>query len=220
MVRPHDDAESLELALIENMAREDLNPLEEARAVRRARRGAGAHARGGRPARRPLARGGLEPAAAARPARRGADADRGRQRSPRATVARCSWRPITTTRRRLARDAAAHGWSVRQTEERGPGGGRTRGRSDRGRARSQASATPTSSRPPNGSARRSAARSAPTCGSHRRPAATAWSSRSTRSRRRSRSPSGWASCAGLTSARRAIAGAARPRYHRATSAGD
>ena len=32
MVRPHDDAESLELALIENMAREDLNPLEEARA--------------------------------------------------------------------------------------------------------------------------------------------------------------------------------------------
>src|SRR5687767_5614508 len=33
MVRPHDDAESLELALIENMAREDLNPLDEARAV-------------------------------------------------------------------------------------------------------------------------------------------------------------------------------------------
>ena len=33
LVRPHDDAESLELALIENMAREDLNPLEAARAV-------------------------------------------------------------------------------------------------------------------------------------------------------------------------------------------
>src|SRR5215218_4694986 len=32
IVRPHDDAESLELALIENMAREDLNPIEEARA--------------------------------------------------------------------------------------------------------------------------------------------------------------------------------------------
>ncbi|HXB64199.1 MAG TPA: ParB/RepB/Spo0J family partition protein [Solirubrobacteraceae bacterium] len=32
MVRPHDDAASLELALIENMAREDLNPVEEARA--------------------------------------------------------------------------------------------------------------------------------------------------------------------------------------------
>src|SRR4051794_32678812 len=32
LVRLHDDAESLELGLIENMAREDLNPIEEARA--------------------------------------------------------------------------------------------------------------------------------------------------------------------------------------------
>jgi ParB family chromosome partitioning protein len=32
IVRPHDDATSLEVALIENMAREDLNPVEEARA--------------------------------------------------------------------------------------------------------------------------------------------------------------------------------------------
>jgi ParB family chromosome partitioning protein len=32
LVRPSDDAESLELALTENMAREDLNPVEEARA--------------------------------------------------------------------------------------------------------------------------------------------------------------------------------------------
>lgn len=32
LVRPRDDAQSLELALVENMAREDLNPVEEARA--------------------------------------------------------------------------------------------------------------------------------------------------------------------------------------------
>jgi ParB family chromosome partitioning protein len=32
-VRDHDDAASLEVALVENMAREDLNPVEEARAV-------------------------------------------------------------------------------------------------------------------------------------------------------------------------------------------
>ncbi len=32
LVRPHDDAASLEVALVENMAREDLNPIEEARA--------------------------------------------------------------------------------------------------------------------------------------------------------------------------------------------
>jgi len=33
LVAPHDDSQSLEAALVENMAREDLNPVEEARAV-------------------------------------------------------------------------------------------------------------------------------------------------------------------------------------------
>ena len=97
--RPRDDARrssstattrpSLEVALIENMAREDLNPVEEARAVRRARRGAGPDARGGRPPGRPQPRGGLEPPAPARPARRGARRCSRTARSARATAARC-----------------------------------------------------------------------------------------------------------------------------------
>ena len=53
IVRHHDDAASLEVALIENMAREDLNPVDEARACAGSGRGARAHARGGGSARRP-----------------------------------------------------------------------------------------------------------------------------------------------------------------------
>ena len=112
---PRDDAESLELALIENMAREDLNPIEEARACAAPRRGARPDARGGRPPRRPHARGGHQPAAAARPPRRGARAARrGRvDRGPRpraaagadqATAAACPPPP--------------RGWSVREPEAR------------------------------------------------------------------------------------------------------
>src|SRR3954466_10041849 len=87
LVQQRDDEASLEVALVENMAREDLNPVEAARAggaprggggprVGRARGGGGLDARGGR------SRGGaqpcphLDPASSPRPARRGAAARR------------------------------------------------------------------------------------------------------------------------------------------------
>ena len=65
--------------------------------LRGARRGARAHARGGRAPRRAQPRRGLEPAAPARPARRGARAARARARSARATAARCCSPRTTTT---------------------------------------------------------------------------------------------------------------------------
>jgi ParB family chromosome partitioning protein len=117
MVRPDDDAASLELALIENMAREDLNPLEEARAC------------------------------AALVEELGLTRDEVGRRVGRSRVAVSNllrlldlpdlvlmlledgslseghgrallMAPDHDARRRLAREAAAKGWSVRQTEER------------------------------------------------------------------------------------------------------
>ena len=117
MVRPDDDAASLELALIENMAREDLNPLEEARAC------------------------------AALVEELGLTRDEVGRRVGRSRVAVSNllrlldlpdlvlmlledgslseghgrallMAPDHDARRRLAREAATRGWSVRQTEER------------------------------------------------------------------------------------------------------
>ena len=80
-----DDAQALEVALIENMAREDLNPVEEARACAALVEELGLTREevGRRVGRSRVAR--LEPPAPARPARRGARADRGRRphRGPR-----------------------------------------------------------------------------------------------------------------------------------------
>ena len=118
IVRERDDAETLEVALIENMAREDLNPVEEARAVAALveELGLTREAVGKRVGRSRVA--DLQPAAAPRSARRGARAARDRARSPRATAVRCCWPRTTATRRILARAAAEQGWSVRVTEQR------------------------------------------------------------------------------------------------------
>ncbi len=117
LVRPHDDAESLELALIENMAREDLNPLEEARAVAALveELGLSKEEVGRRVGRSRVAISNLlrllelpDEALAL------IEAGTLSQGHGRALL----MAPDHDTRRRLARDAGAHGWSVRQTEAR------------------------------------------------------------------------------------------------------
>jgi ParB family chromosome partitioning protein len=117
MVRPHDDAESLELALIENMAREDLNPMEEARAVAALveELGLSKEEVGRRVGRSRVAISNLlrllelpDEALAL------IEAGTLSQGHGRALL----MAPDHDTRRRLARDAGAHGWSVRQTEAR------------------------------------------------------------------------------------------------------
>ena len=97
VVRRHDDAASLEVALIENMAREDLNPVEEARACAALVEELGLTREdvGLRVGPQPGCR--LEPDSAARSARRGARADRARRPDrrpwPRAPARHRSRRP-------------------------------------------------------------------------------------------------------------------------------
>jgi ParB family transcriptional regulator, chromosome partitioning protein len=117
MVRPHDDAESLELALIENMAREDLNPLEEARAVAAlveelglTREDVGRRVGRSRVAISNLLRL-LELPDEALALIENGTLSQGHGRA-------LLMAPDHDTRRRLARDAGTHGWSVRQTEAR------------------------------------------------------------------------------------------------------
>ena len=80
LIRARDDAEAIELALIENVAREDLEPDRGGARLRCAGRGARPHARGGRPPDRAQPRRREQPAAPARPARRGRRAARSRAR--------------------------------------------------------------------------------------------------------------------------------------------
>jgi ParB family transcriptional regulator, chromosome partitioning protein len=134
LVRPQDDAESLELALIENMAREDLNPVEEARAcallvdeLGLTREDVGRRVGRSRVAVSNLLRL-LELPDEALELLAAGHLTEGHGRAL-LTV------PDHENRRRLARTAAREGWSVRQTESRARAAGsrRARGASTNGR---------------------------------------------------------------------------------------
>jgi len=117
MIRPQDDAQSLELALIENMAREDLNPLEEARAIAAlvediglTREEVGRRVGRSRVAVSNLLRLLDLPDDALTLIEEGVLSE-GHGRA-------LLMAPDHDTRRRLAREAGIQGWSVRQTEAR------------------------------------------------------------------------------------------------------
>jgi ParB family chromosome partitioning protein len=117
IVRPHEDAESLELALIENMAREDLNPVEEARAVAALVEELGlSKEEAGR-------RLGRSRVAISNLLRLLDLPDEALELIESGQLTQGHGRALLTApdhdlRRRLAREAAAQGWSVRQTEAR------------------------------------------------------------------------------------------------------
>jgi len=133
VVRRHDDAASLEVALIENMAREDLNPVEEARACAAlveelglTREDVGLRVGRSRVAVSNLIRLLDLPDEALELIERG-DLSEGHGRALLLATDH-------TARRTLARDAAHHRWSVRELEARaraadGPAGKRRRARS-------------------------------------------------------------------------------------------
>jgi ParB family chromosome partitioning protein len=117
LVRPHDDAASLELALIENMAREDLNPVEEARAIAALVEDLGVSKEevGRRLGRSRVAISNLlRLLDLPDEALELIDSGQLSQGHGRALLTA----PDHDLRRRLAREAAAQGWSVRQTESR------------------------------------------------------------------------------------------------------
>jgi ParB family chromosome partitioning protein len=117
LVRPNDDAVSLELALIENMAREDLSPVEEARACALLvdELGLTREAIGRRVGRSRVSVSNLlrllDLPEEALELLAGGDLSEGHGRALLAA-------PGHDERRRLARAAAAEGWTVRETEAR------------------------------------------------------------------------------------------------------
>jgi ParB family transcriptional regulator, chromosome partitioning protein len=120
IVRHHDDAASLEVALIENMAREDLNPVEEARACAAlteelglSREEVGRRVGRGRVAVSNLIRLLDLPDEALESIQAG-DLSEGHGRA-------LLLAPDHGDRRRLARTAVQNGWSVRETEQRARG---------------------------------------------------------------------------------------------------
>lgn len=128
LVRAHDDAGSLELALIENMAREDLNPVDEARACATLVEDLGL-------SKEELARRlGRSRAAISNLVRLLDLPDEAVDLLRSGELSEGHGRAIllakgVDARRRLARDAVAGGWSVRETERRAQGRGARRGRS-------------------------------------------------------------------------------------------
>ena len=174
VVAPHEDRESLELALIENMAREDLNPIEEARACSLLvdELGLTREEIGKRVGRSRVAVSNLL---------RLLDLPdevldllvEGRLTEGHGRALLMA--PDHADRRRLARTAAEEGWTVRETEARARDAATpARG----GAAGPPHSSTRTRSRPPSASRTPSPARSAPT-------SASPPASRATRSRWRS-----------------------------------
>ena len=109
------DQAALALALIENIQREDLNPLEEAHGLAAADRRIRPDARRGGEGGRPLAQRGDQPAAPARAREAGAGVSAAAARSTWAMRARCSRCPAAQQAAAAAR-VVAQGLSVRETE--------------------------------------------------------------------------------------------------------
>ena len=191
LVRAHDDAESLELALIENMAREDLNPIEEARACALLVEELGLTREDvGR-------RVGRSRVAVSNLLRLLDLPDEVLELLAAGHLTEGHGRALLTasdhdTRRSLARAAVQEGWSVRQTEARARDTGRRAAPAPRRHPSPPTPPTRTRSRPPAASATRSAARSAPRSRSPRAATATASSSSSPIRAPRRRWRSAWA----------------------------